>query len=485
MDRIPMALLFFREADMKLPFVGSTALVAGLLLGSVLGAADPKPPQIRVERCSSILVGRKATLDGSVLLAHNEDLANYCAHHYVYQPGAAHPAGAFATTVLGTKVPQVARTFAFSGTRIFDPAYVPGDITSGVNEHQVAVANNMSYRREAPEILPTEGRLVWTDFTRLALERARSAREAVAIIGELAQTYKLGADSGTMYAVADPSESWWVEVTLEGQWVAQRVPDDGAEVRANIFRIGVVDLQDPSRFLASPDLISYAKAKGWHAGVGPFDFARTYGAPAKLDDPYNTRRQWRAEALLKKDAPRIGHAAVMAILRDHYEGTDYDLTQGYRKGSPHQTDERTLCSSNTEVSVVCQLRSGLAADLGALAWRAMATPCSAAFTPWYFGSQSVPAAYRKGNSQATADSAYWVSREHARHLDVRYAGASARTRKAIAAFERQALAAQPEIERKAAQLLARDPAAARAYLDAVTTRLALKALQLQRALARP
>ncbi len=471
-----------------LPVLGGL-LTLGLFLNagpSPSGAAGrPKrtaggsdKPSAAVERCSTIIVGSKATKDGSVILGHNEDLANYSAHHYVTRPHVRHAAGDVFTSYWGAKVPQPAETYAYTATRIFDKSYQPGDVTSGINEHQVSVANNMSYRREPPSTLPTTGRLIWTEYTQLALERARTAREAVGIIGGLARAYKLGSDTGTIYGVADPTEGWWVEVTLEGQWVAQRVPDDAVGVRANIFRIGVVDLKDPKNFLSSDDLVSYAVQMKWYAGTGDFDFAKVYAAPEKLNDPYNTRRTWRAEKLLDKPTPSIDPRDVISVLRDHYEGTEYDLTNGHTKGSPHQTDERTLCSINTEVSAVSQLRSWLPADLGAVSWRAMATPCTSVYTPWYLGSREVPDAYRTGTNQHTRHSAYWTFRDLSRFADVRYEKVSEGIRREIGAFEEREFEAQAGMEQEALRHLNRSADGGRRFLSGYTNEMAERAMRL-------
>lgn len=443
--------------------------------GSTLHA---KSPAALVEHCSSIIVGKKASADGSVIFAHNEDLENYTAHHYIFQQHLSHKPGEIVTTYGGAKVPQVAETFAYTATKIFDKNYSPGDITSGINEYQVAVANDVMYRREVPQTLPTEGRLIWTEFTQLALERAKTAKEAVRIIGDLVHTYKLGVDSGAVFAVTDPNEGWWVEVTLEGQWVAQRVPDNAAEMRANIFRIGVVDFKDSSNFMYSDDLVDYAKNKGWYDGKGPFHFAKTYAAPEKLDDPYNTRRQERAEELLRKQSPKLTPAHIMAILRDHYEGTPFDLTNGYKKGSPHQTDERTLCSINTEVSVVCQSRSWLPAEIGAICWRAMATPCTSVYTPWYFGSREVPPAYQTGTNEFTKNSAYWTFRDLSRYADVRYRTAIGKIRKDFGAFEKKEFDSQGKVEKTAVELYSKDKNLARQYLTKYSKDMARQAMEM-------
>lgn len=431
-----------------------------------------------VERCSTVIVGKQVTKDGSVMLAHNEDLANYCAHHYVYVPPAKHELGEVITTLGGATIPQVTETYGYSATKIFDKTYVPGDITSGINEHQVAVANNMSYRREAPAELPKQGRIIWTELTQIALERSKTAREAVKVIGDLVHTYKLGSDSGAIFAVIDGNEGWWVEVTLEGQWVAQRVPDNSFGVRANIFRIGEIDFADSNNFMYSDDLIDYAQKMGWYNEKEVFNFARIYAAPEKLHDPYNTRRQWRAEELLNQQQAEVTPMDMLAILRDHYEETPYDLTNGYQKGSPHQADERTLCSMNTEVSVICQARSWLPAEIGAISWRAMATPCTSVFTPWYFGNQEIPSVYKTGTNQYSENSAYWTFRELSRYTDVRYQTTISKTRKQIELFEEQEFKAQKKLEEDALKLHKQEKDQAVRFLARYSNSMAEQAVQL-------
>jgi dipeptidase len=427
-----------------------------------------------VERCSSLIVGRKATAEGSVILAHNEDLSNYSAQHYVYVPHKEHEEGEFVVTFDGARVPQVPETYAYIATEIFDMNYSPGQTTSGINEHQVAVVNNMSYRRD-PEPDPSEGRIIWTEFTRFALERAKTAAEAVQIIGHLASTYKLGYDTGTIFGVTDPSEGWWVEVTQEGQWVAQRVPDDSTGFRANIFRIGEVAFDDPENFMYSEDLVSYARSKGWYRS-GPFNFMEIYGDPVKVASQYNKRREWRAGALLRRQLPSIKPEHIMAIWRDHYEGTPYDLTNGYTKGSPHQTDERTLCSISTEVSVICQSRGWLPAEIGALCWRAMGTPCTSIYTPWYLGGSTVPKEYQTGTNQFTKNSAYWTFRYLSLSADIRYGNTIQKLTSDTQAFEKNEMESQAHVEETAVRLYAQDKARLQEYLSKHSAALAQKAM---------
>jgi len=444
---VALALLFGRSAS---PPTAASADVGG------------RPPVAL--KCTSLIVGKDATADGCVLLAHNEDLGDYPAQHYISVSPATHAPGDVVSTYSGIEVPQVEQTYGYIATTIFDLHYIPGDVTSGINEHQVAVANNLAYQRGAMNPGPITGRLIWTEFTKLALQRSTTAREAVEVIGELAQTYKLGLDTGTMFAVADPDEGWWVEVAQEGQWVAQRVGDDEAVIRANSYRIGEVDFTDPDTFLYSADLVSYAESRGWYTG-GTFHFTQTYGDFMAAGAPWNQHREERLADLLAAEIPAVEPAHVMAMMRDHYVGTEWDETNGYADGSPHQTSEYCVCDLTTEVSVVCQARDGLPAEIGGVCWRAMATPCSSVYVPWYYGHTDVPAAYETGTSVDMTGSAYWAFRELSEVIDPQYGDVIGDIGGYWAAFEADILADLPTVEADAIALYASDPDAAVTHLQ--------------------
>ncbi len=384
------------------------------LSSASLSASVPTP-------CSTVIVGRLASSDGSVLLAHNEDLDPPAAQHLVRVPRLRHPPGETIALWSGVRIPQVSETFAYFGTRIFDKAFVPGDLVSGINEYQVAVANNLAVQRNSASNLKV-GRMIWTEFMQIALERAKTAREAVRIIGECAGLYKLAFDPGTMFAVIDPQEGWWLEVTQDGPWVAQRVPDQGYAMRANAYRIGVVDFNDSRNFLFSPDLVSYAARKGWFnpsAGAA-FNFTKAYAMKSDADSAYNTHRQERADQLLAPRLPKISVNDLVRLLRDHFEGTPWDLSGGPDAVSPHNTCERTLCCKRTIASVVIQARGWLPAEIGGVFRVAMSPPCASPYIPWYFGSKRIPAPYQAGQNMSAPDSAYWVFRSLSSLADKNY-----------------------------------------------------------------
>lgn len=427
--------------------------------------ARPAPPQpITGMRCTTIIVGRHASADGSVLIGHNEDLGNASAHHYVFVPGATYPPGSKITLWSGIQIPQVAQTFSYNVTKIFDINYNPGDISSGINEHQVSIANNMAFQRLAANPGPYEGRILWSEFSRLTLERARTAREGIQIIGDLVSTYKIAFDPGTMFGVTDPVEGWWIEVTQDGQWVAQRVPEDRAEMRANAYRIGIVNFDDPANFLYSPDLVSYAESRGWHKPGTPFNFSLVYGDPFSAKDPSNTHRQTRIDNLLNQSLPTLKPLDIAAMLRDHYEGTPLDTTDHYRLGSPHHTKENTVCNLNTEISSVCQSRSWLPADIGAVCWRALATPCSTAFVPWYSGHEVFPAEFQRGTNTPSSDSAYWAFRNLVTATDADYGNRIPIVHDTWATLEANIAVRQATIETNALIIRQYNPVQAKSYL---------------------
>ena len=464
--------------------------VASLMLSPGVGARPAKGgcrltgpvPGFRL-RCTSVIVGRGATADGSVILAHNEDLGDSAVHHYVAVPRRSHAPGEVVTLWSGATLPQVPVTWAYTATTLFDVAWVPGDVTSGVNERQVAVVNDSAKLRDAGGSSASGGRVLWSEFSRLALERAETARQAVRVIGELAEKYGLGGDSATMFGVTDATEGWWIEITRDGQWVAERVPDDGASVRANAFRVGVVDLGNPDRFMGSADLVSHAEARGWYArSDGPFDFARAYGDARTAAAAWNTHREERVRDLLGTFPRAVKPSDLMALLRDHYEGTSRDLTGGYALGSPHGTDEYTVCRRETEVAVVFQSRSWLPPEIGAVSWRAMATPCTSPFVPWYLGGTYVPTSYRTGSPSRKESSAYWAFRNLFASVDDDYAGRIGPVRKTWRDFEAGEASDQARMEAAALKLHGTDPGAARRMLTAFSDTRALLACQRARAL---
>jgi dipeptidase len=353
--------------------------------------------------CTTIVVGRKRSATGRVLLAHNEDLGRNSAHRVsVTDARGPRPGEQFALHS-GGSLDQPARTARYLAARIFDKRHYPGDHTSGVNEHGVAVANNMATMAGITaerqfDVIP--GGVIWTEFMQLVLERATTAREGVALVGELCERHGLSCDTGTMIAVADPDEAWWVELARDGKWAAQRVEDDEVSVRANCYRIP--------------------------------DFAARYGDPANQADRYNLDRHDALEARAAGTAT-LGVPDLMALLRDVYEGLPLYRTRP--DGSPFKTEIRTIAIIRTEAATVLDPQPDLGSGIGHRMWCCLSTPHTGAFVPFHAGIDRVEPHYATAGARYSPDSAYWLFSELARLVDYRYPATANLVRDAWRDFE--------------------------------------------------
>jgi dipeptidase len=441
-------------------------------------------------RCTSVIVGKNATVDGSVLLGHNEDWGTYLKPLSWNLREKHQPREAFKLRD-GQAIPQVEETYAFIW---------PAAECNGINEHQVAIVDDTGSCRK--ELFQNERGIDLEEFVTLALQRSRSAREAVQLMGGLIEKYgyrSYNGQDGDIFSIADAKEGWWMEVTIGGIWVAQRVPDDAFVVLANRFRIGEVDLKDSARFLASSNLVEYAKQRRWYdPAQGPFDFYRAYGTPEVARSAYNARREWRGNWLLagrtfeEKDNPlivvterKVSPQDLMALFRDHYEGTEYDLTDRYEKGSPHHTSERTICRLATDASTVAQLRNWLPPEIGGVIWLSVGTPCSSVYIPFYLGVLEFPKPFAFLTEAYSRDNAYWVFNSLENLVD-RYYNEKGKFReseiKAIdyvagswKAFEDEEFAMQEAVEKTALDLYKKDTALARSFLNTYSNTLGLRA----------
>ena len=254
-------------------------------------------PACRVWACYAVVVGRDASADGSVLLAHNEQNGGRRIVNFRKVPRQQFPAGSVVALRRGGRLPQVDETWAFLWSENpgleFSDAYF--------NEWGVAVVSDGCRTREDDyDTLVRRGEIrdggIGYMLRRLIALRARTAREGVTLAGKLVERFGY-VDSGRTYVVADPREAWLLAVVRGRRWVAQRVPDDAVVVLPNIHIIGEVDLKDTANFLGSPDLITYAAKRGWFDPDGGerFNFRKVYRG--NRDDPPDPRR-WRGRQLV-------------------------------------------------------------------------------------------------------------------------------------------------------------------------------------------
>ncbi len=364
--------------------------------------------------CTTIVVGKNRSATGRVLVAHSEELGKNSAHRMSVVPARDVAPGERFPLHSGGDLAQPGRLARHVCTRVFDKRHYPGDHTSGVNEHGVAVANNMSMMRGVPEstmfdVVP--GGVIWTEFLQLVLERATNAGEGVALLGETCERRGLSCDSGTMIAVADPDEAWWVELAREGHWAAQRVGDDEVSVRANCYRIP--------------------------------GFADSFGDPTNQQDRYNLDRHEFLDLRLSA-LPTVSVPALMALLREVYEGTP--LYRERPDGSPFGTGVRTIARLNTEACTVVEPRAGATARISHLMWCCLSTSLTGVFVPFHVGMSRIEPHYACADGRYSPDSAYWLFAELAKLVDYRYRPSVDLVRGTWSAFETETRAALAEIE---------------------------------------
>jgi dipeptidase len=363
--------------------------------------------------CFSIIVGNKASTDGSVIIAHNEDdKGDNLFVNVVKIPSASHTEDQSIKLKHNDLIPQVKETFGFLWLEL--PSMEFGD--AYMNENGVIIASNSCPSREDQPEITNNG--IGFMLRRIIAQRARSSRDAVRIAGQLIDKYGYYS-AGRSYCIAGPKEGWILHVVKGKHWIAKRIPDDHVAVLANYYTLGKVDLKDKKNYLGSPDIISYAIKRGWYKPEqdGGFDFAKAYSARGPLKSEGNILRQWRATNLLSrkqynekdrfpfsfKPRKKIKITSLFKVLRDHYEDTEYDLTNHYKSGTPNSTNNRTICDETTQYSFVAVLRASFPKEISNLAWIAFRRPDSNAYSPWYLSIDSPPSGYTFGNPKQAMD----------------------------------------------------------------------------------
>lgn len=451
--------------------------------------------------CFSILVGKNVSVDGSVLFAHNEDDRGLQIVNYYKVPRMNHETGENITLSNSAVIPQVSETFSFLWFEM--PGMHFSD--SYMNEWGVIVGSDACDSREDKPQLTDGGIGYW--LRRLVAERAKTAKGGVKIAGKFLS--ELGyASSGRTYIIADPNEGWMLSAVHGQHWVAQRVPDDKVVVIPNYYTIGVVDLADTNNFLGSPDLIDYAIEQGWYDPEqdGDFHFARVYSSPMNLRHPGNIHRMWRGVNLLAEknygledDFPyafrpkkNVSVQDLIAVLRDHYVGTDLDKTDGYKLGNPYKTNRSTICASSTQYGFVAQLRNWLPVEVGVVIWLAQRRPDSQAFIPWYLGIEKISDGYAYSDFETALDQhfdppdnihertnthAFWAFVTLAEKVDEDYGPQIIKVREKWNPIEKEVFASQKPFEDKVLKIYQRDPAKAKELLTKYTNDWAAKAWQ--------
>jgi dipeptidase len=451
--------------------------------------------------CTSIVVGRLASTDGSVITSQTCD-GNYRTW-VTFEPSRKYPEGV-KTKIYGGllhnefagdlrrvevkgEIPQVRETFAFLNT-----AY------PCMNEKQLAIGETTWGGKR--ELRNTEGMFLIEEIQRMILERCSTAREAIKLAGELVKNYGY-CDFGECLTIADTKEVWQFEVIgqgpleIGGVWAAQRIPDDHVGVSANIPRIGKLDLDNPDYFMASENVYQVAIDMGyWDPESGEeFKFWKAYGGRK----PFSTREFFilsnMAPSLnLSFDADELPFSVkpdkkvsvrdVIAFFRQTYEGTERDMTQNLvapkrrsqeMEKSPvanpwmsYQTmallnalkpntvqRQRTIAISACSYSEVLQCRDWLPDEIGGIAWFSFDNPGQSPRIPIFAGTNALPDSFAIcGQKRFRMDSACWWFRRANKLATIRWGETRGDIEGAVKQFEDKAFAELELIEKKALEI---------------------------------
>ena len=455
--------------------------------------------------CTGLLVGKNASVDGSVMISYSADSHSLYGELYRW-PAATWPKGSLLDVTewdtgkpLG-QIPQVEQTYSVVGN---------------MNEYQVAITESTWGGRE--ELVDSTGIIDYGSLIYIALQRSKTAREAIKVMTDLVKThgYRSGGES---FSIADKNEVWIREMIGKGVgnkgavWVAIRIPDDCVAAHANQSRIQQIPFGDKENCMYAPDVVSLAREKGYFKGndkdfsfqqaYNPYDFGGLRGCEARVWSffrKYDKSMEKYADfakgdpskgpmPLYIKPDRKLSVQDVQDAMRDHYEGTDLCMMNDAGAGPfkvPYRwrpmnftidgekyVNERAIATQQTGFVIVPQMRNWLPDEIGGILWFGVDDADMAVFTPLYASMLDSPECYRPGNGDMMTfswTSAFWIHNWVANMAYHKYSFMIQDIRKVQQELENNYQTMLPSIDKAAAELLAKDPLEARKFLTWFST----------------
>ena len=453
--------------------------------------------------CSNLIVGKKASVDGSVMVSYNADDYGMFGHlcHY---PAGTHPKGSMR---------QIYDWDSGVYHGEIEEAPVTYNVIGNINEFQLSIGETTYGGRE--EMVDSTGILDYGSLIYVTLQRAKTAREAISVMTSLVEKYGYNSE-GETFSICDPNEAWIMEMQGTGAgskgvvWVAMRIPDDAICAHANQSRIGKFNMKDKKNVLYSKNVIYYARKMGWFNGKdSEFSWKNTYAFPDFSGRRFCDARVWSffnhyaddfdrylPWALGKdKDAEdmplwivpnhKLSVADVENGMRDHYEGTALALDTTSIGGGIYEMpyrptpltftvdgkqyfNERPISTQQTAFTFVSQLRSWLPREIGGVLWFGNDDANMVAYTPVYCGNTVQPACYNTKGADAvtfSSDNAFWLCNMVSNMVYPRYSQLFPELKAVRDSLETSYFANQTSIEKQAADLYKTDKAAALKLLN--------------------
>jgi dipeptidase len=489
-----------------------TSFLALLLLSSsVIYSQVIDDLKSKLESCTSVMVGRKASVDGSVMTTHACD-GNYrqwvnIVPHKQNKPDAMRPiywGNLHTETPLDMKgkvvkgeIPEVAETYSYMNV-----AY------PCINEKQLAMGETTFGGKDT--LRNKNGLFLIEELQSIALERCTTARDAIKLMGMLATKYGYG-DYGECLTVADPKEVWHFEIMGAGPdkigavWAAVRIPDDHIGVSANICRISQIDIKDSDNYMASENVFELAKQMGfWKPEKEPFRFWKAYGGgkPFSVREFYifnkfapslNLNMDMEELPFSVKPEKKVSAQDVMQLYRDTYTGTEFDPMKNLLVEKPKRPGEKdkpaeiitspaanpwmnrdlvTLLNTlkpgtvpnkrlipvpQCGYSTVIQVRDWLPNEVGGVVWFSYDNPAQSPRIPVFAGVTSLPKSFAIcGQAKFRLDAASWAFRRANKLAQVKWGMTKEYINNGVAQFEKKAFAELPNLEERVKDILSDD-----------------------------
>ncbi len=448
--------------------------------------------------CTNLIVGKKASADGSVIVSYSADSYGMYGNMFRHV-GGKHAKG------------EMRKVYEWDTNRFLGEipqAEVTYNVVGQMNANQVTITETTFGGRE--ELVDTTGVIDYGSLIYIALERATSARHAIEIMTSLVEKYGYYS-AGESFTIADKNEAWIMEMVGKGPgntgavWVAVRIPDDCISAHANQSRITRFDMKDKENVMYSKDVVKFARKRGYFTGKDadfsfrdaycPLDFggirycdARAWSFFNKHVDgmdkflPYINGEDMTMEMpLYMKPKHKLSVYDVMNDMRDHYEGTPLDITKDLGAGAysmPYRPsplsfkvdgteyfNERPISTQQAGFCFVGQMRSELPDAIGGVVWWTNDEANMTAFTPVYCSATEVPRCYLRivGEQDEVTfswKSAFWLCNTVSNMVYPYYSKIIPDLRKAQSGLENGYLTAQTALENEAKSLYASNPGAA-------------------------
>ncbi len=378
--------------------------------------------------CTAMLVGKKASMDGSVIIARNEDFyTELCPKVFVVEPAVNQADRIYRSANTGVKIPLPQKAYRYTSTpeanaHAKNSEGVYGE--AGINEKGVAMSATESlYGNErvlAYDPLVPNG-IAEDALQDIVLPYINSAKEGVEYLGRLIAKYGSAEGNGVLFA--DRNEAWYMEIPCGHQWVAQRIPDDCYAFAPNQVSIETIDFSKPADFLWSTGIQDFVKKHNLNPDRAGFNFRHIFGTSSEQDRIYNTPRAWFAQKYLNPEIEQsptsntipfiqkanrlIAIEDVQYILRSHYNETAFDPI-GRGSNEADKKRFRSISLSRTAESHILQLRPNLPLEQAGLHWLAFGTNAFVPYTPFFTAIENTPSAYRKMTKDVSITNAYWL-----------------------------------------------------------------------------